>query len=264
MDNQNAILETKNQVGQLQHQKINWKYQFQQYGVAVVVAGIIFFLFSVYLFYRRGYYNLYIANKIFAGDAAILLGMVLLLGPLSRLFNFFDKYVQFRKELGMVAFFLALAHTLSSYFFLPDKFPRERFFSYGLWPFIFGLAATVLLIFIFIISNQRSMHRIGSKLWWQIQSWGARVTFVLVALHVGVMKWSSWVSWYQKGGGKELVHPEWPGAGLLVAWFMALVIVVRIGEIFGKQAGRVVWYGGVVLLIFIYIFTFIWGRRFIA
>src|SRR4030066_1094629 len=76
---------------------IDWKYQFQQYGTALAVAAILFIALSLYLFYRRGYYDLYIANKVFAGSSAVLLGIVLLIGPGSRLFSFPDRYVQFRK-----------------------------------------------------------------------------------------------------------------------------------------------------------------------
>ena len=56
--------------------KVDWKYQLQQYGAALVVAIPVFVSLSLYIFYRRGYYNLYIANKAFAGDAAILLGII--------------------------------------------------------------------------------------------------------------------------------------------------------------------------------------------
>ena len=74
------------------------------------------------------------------------------------------------------------------------------------------------------------MTAIGRERWWQLQYWGMRITFVLVFLHVFIMKWGGWVKWYKVGGGKELVHPEWPGAGLLIGWFMAFVVLVRLAE----------------------------------
>ena len=129
-----------------QEQKINWKYQFQQYGMAFAAAAILFVALSVYLFYRRGYYDLYIANKVFAGVAAVLLGIVILIGPGSRLFSFPDRYVQYRKELGIVAFFLALIHGIASFFFLPSKFPLSGFLGTLNWPFVFGLIATAFLL----------------------------------------------------------------------------------------------------------------------
>lgn len=220
-------------------------------------------MLSAYLFFRRGYYDLYIANKILAGVGTIMLGLVLLLGPLSRYFNRFDKYVQYRKELGIVAFFLILAHVVSSYYFLPTHFARERFYAVDFWPSIYGLAATIILIFVFGISNQIAMKTIGARRWWLIQHWSIRIIFIFAALHVGLMKMQSWVSWYQKGGGYELVHPEWPGAGLLVGWFMGFIILIRIAEFMGQKFGKLVWYFSVITLPAVYIFTFWWGQRFI-
>src|SRR3990167_7407583 len=117
-----------------------------EYGVAMTIAGILFVVLSVYLYFRRGYYDLYIANKIFAGDAAILLGIVLLIGPTSRLFSFPDRLIQYRKALGIVAFLSALMHGITSMFLIPSKFTLISLLIDQTWPFIFGLSALFLLI----------------------------------------------------------------------------------------------------------------------
>src|SRR3989338_9867782 len=153
--------------------KTDWKYQFQQYGVAIAIAIFLSAILSIYLFYRRGYYDLYIINKVFANVATILLGIVLLIGPGSRLFSFPDRYVQYRKELGIVAFFLAFIHSIVSLFFLPSKFSLSGFLGALNWPFVFGLAAILVLVAIFFISNDRAMIAIGRKRWWQMQYWSA-------------------------------------------------------------------------------------------
>lgn len=243
---------------------IDWKYQFQQYGTAFAVAATLFVILSAYLFFRRGYYDLYIANKVFANVSAILLGIVLLIGPLSRLFSFPDRYVQYRKELGIVAFFLAIMHGIVSRFFLESKFPLSGFLGTPNWPFIFGLAATIVLIAIFFISNDRIMTAIGREKWWQLQYWGVRIAFVFVFLHVFILKWEGWVKWYKVGGGNELAHPEWPGAGLLIGWFMAFVVFIRLAEFVSRKFGRVVWYVSIIILPIIYILTFYWGRQLIG
>ena len=231
--------------------------------MALAVAILLFVILSIYLFYRRGYYDLYIANKIFAGVAAVLLGIILLIGPGSRLFSFPDRYVQYRKEIGIVAFFLAFIHSVVSFFFLPSKFPLSAFLGTLNWPFIFGLAATIILVAIFFISNDRVMAAIGRERWWRLQYWGVRLTFILIFLHVFVMKWSGWVKWYKVGGSKELLRPEWPGAGLLVGWFIAFVLLVRSAEFVSPKLGRVAWYGSAILLPVIYIATFWWGKQFV-
>ena len=144
-------------------QKISWRYQFQQYGIALAAAAILFIILSLYHFYRHGYYDLSIANKNFALAATALLGIVILIGPGSRLFSFPDRYVQYRKELGIVAFSLALIHSIASFFFLQDKFTTQKFLSTNWWTFIFGLIAIAILIAIFFISNNRAVIALGRE-----------------------------------------------------------------------------------------------------
>lgn len=243
--------------------KINWKYHSQQYGAALAVTIFLFIILSIYLFYRHGYYDLYVANKVFANVAAVLLGIVLLIGPGSRLFSIFDRYLQYRKELGITAFFLVLIHGVVSFFFLPSKFPRQQFFETGFFPFIFGLAATIILIAIFFISNEWAINTIGRAKWWRWQYQGVRLVFALILFHVFLKKGNDWIRWYQVGGGKNLAHPEWPGAGLLVGLFLIFVVLIRIAEFINPKFGRVVWYVSFVALPVIYIITFWWGRQFI-
>lgn len=244
-------------------QRINWGYQVQQYGAAIFAAMPVFAAISLYVFFRRGYYDLFIANKAFAGVAAVLLGIVLLIGTGSRLFSFPDRFVQYRKELGIVAALFALTHVTMSLFFLPSRFPLSRYFSPWNWPFWFGLTAILVLIGLFAISNTPAMTALKRK-WWPIQYWGMRTAFLLILLHMFVMKWGSWVQWYREGGAANLVHPEWPGAGLLAGWFMTFVVLIRLSEIPGQRWARVVWYTSSAALPAVFIATFLWGRQFIS
>jgi DMSO/TMAO reductase YedYZ heme-binding membrane subunit/predicted heme/steroid binding protein len=242
--------------------KVDWKYQLKQYGVAFFLAVPIFVSLSLYIFYRRGFYDLYIANKVFAGDGAMLLGIVFILGPLSRFFNFFDRYLQYRKEIGIVAFFLILVHGLVSLFFLPSRFPISRYFSSINWSFIYGLLGLVVLVLLFLISNNKVENIIGTKTWWRLQNWGLRIVIGLTVLHVFVMKTPGWLSWYRIGGEATLAHPELPGGGLLVGWILVFVVLVRLSEFGGMRLGRIVWYLSVFTLPLILLITFWWGLRF--
>jgi len=242
--------------------KIDWKFQLKQYGGALAVAIPVFVSLSLYIFYRRGFYDLYIANKVFAGDAAILLSIIFILGPLSRFFNVFDRYLQYRKEIGIVAFFLALVHGTVSLFFLPSKFPLARYFSTFNWPTVFGLAGLIILIILFFISNDKMENIIGPERWWRLQNWGLRLAVGLTVLHVFVMKMNGWLSWYKVGGEAALAHPELPGGGLLVGWFLGFAILVRLSEFGGVRFGRIVWYFSVLVLPIVLAVTFWWGLRF--
>lgn len=240
---------------------INIRSLFLQYIGSFTLALVLFTILSIYLFFRRGYYDLYIANKIFAGVSAILLGIILLLGPLGRLFSFVDRYVRYRKEIGITAFFLAFTHGMVSLFFLPSKFPLSKFLTPINWPFVFGFCAFILLIIIFSVSNQFSMNLIGRKTWWRLQYLGIRFVFVLIFLHVFIMKWNGWFNWYKNGGGKELVRPEWPGAGLLVGWFILFVFIFRLSGFISQKLEKIIWFTGICILPLIYAFTFWWGQQ---
>ncbi|MBI4053784.1 MAG: hypothetical protein HY397_00465 [Candidatus Doudnabacteria bacterium] len=226
-----------------------------KYSLALAIGLGLGMIFSYYLLLRRGYFDLYIANKVFAGVAAVMLGLVLLIGPASRYFDIFDGLVRYRKHFGIVAFLFAAVHAWVSYFGLGDHFSKSL-------PEFLGLVAGVILGLLFLISRQAVIARLGAALWWHLQNWGVRIAFLFVVLHVFVMKFPSWVSWYQKGGGKELREPNWPGAGLLVGWFLFFVVVVRISELGGLRFGRAVWYLSAFLLPAVYVFTFWWGSRF--
>ncbi len=226
-----------------------------------MAAISVFVSLSFYIFYRRGYYDLYIANKVFAGDAAILLGIIFVLGTLSRFFNAFDRYLQYRKEIGIVAFFLALTHGIVSLFFLPSKFSLARYFSVLNWPFVFGLLSLTILVILFLISSSRAENAIGAERWWRLQNWGLRLVVGLTVLHVFVMKMNGWLSWYKVGGEAALAHPELPGGGLLVGWFLGFAVLIRMSEFGGMRFGRVVWYISVLALPIVLLATFWWGFR---
>lgn len=234
-----------------------------EYAVAFFFAAVLFIIFSLYLFNRRGFYDLYIINKVFAGVAVFQLGIMLLIGPLCRMFDVFDHFLRFRKEFGMITLFFIVLHSISSLFFLESYFPIEKYLTTGRIPFVFGVMGIIIIILIFLISNKKSMNIIGFKRWWIIQYWGVRVAFLVVALHVFVMKTPGWIDWYKKGGAKMLVHPEWPGLGLLEGWFIFFVILIRIAEAININLGRLIWYISILALPLIYFLTFSWGRRFL-
>ncbi|MBI4092903.1 MAG: ferric reductase-like transmembrane domain-containing protein [Candidatus Kerfeldbacteria bacterium] len=233
---------------------------FRRYRTAVVIAVLPFALLSLYLFFRRGYYDLFIANKIFAGVAAILFGLVLILGPLRRSFPGLQQGRDLRKEFGIVAFFLALVHSAVSSFFLESHFSRTWFVE-NFWSVLFGGAALVVFAILLVISYRFLRERLGMNRWRTLQNWGMRIGFLLVVLHVGVMKFPGWISWYQKGGEKELVHPEWPGAGLLIAWVLAFALFIRLADFLGPRATRVAVYLSIIALPALLLFTFWWGGQ---
>ncbi len=169
------------------------------------------------------------------------IGIVLLAGPLSRIYDRFDFWLRYRKELGILSFFFGLAHGLISYYFLPSHFPKERFWGSGLYPFLFGTAAMIVLSLLFIISIQKIEIKLNRRLWWHLQNWGVRIAGVLILLHVFVMKWPGWSNWAINGGNDELTRPFMPPASLIGGIFGVFVLLIRMSEFFGvKKAQKII------------------------
>ncbi len=208
----------------------------RQYLVAVsVAAGIAGFL-AVYLTLRRGYFDLSIANKSLASGSLVLLGVVLLLGPLSRLYDRFDKWVNYRKELGILAFFGGTAHVYLSMFYLARRGPFGLYQSRPLIAYS-GLLGLVLMAGLFAISLEKIKAKIDTAGWWKMQYRGVRLAAVAVLLHMTLFKYPDWMR-FLAGQREKLAIPDWPPASLLVAIFSGFVLVVRLSEFWGKKAAR--------------------------
>src|SRR3989344_7482123 len=237
--------------------------QLRQYGVAILAALPIFATLSVYLFLRRGYYDLYIANKAFGSAGLIVIGIVLLISPLSRLYQRFDTWISYRKELGIVGFALALAHTIISLFLLPNTFTFASFFKFtsinrGLVPFLFGLSGILLLTTLTILSLDRITAKLKKETWWRWQYWGVRIAALLLFLHLVVMKYPGWISWFVQGGSDELARPFMPPGSLFAGSFGLFFLLVRLIEFAGAKVARVATPILFTLLLAFWIGSYVW------
>ena len=232
------------------------KEQIRQYFMVFILSLAVAGVFSLYLFYRRGYYDLFVLNKVLASASLALLGIVLLIGPLSRFYNRFDKWLIYRREIGISAFFMALAHIAISFFFLSDRF-NPSFFQKNSRGILWGLIALALLAILYITSFEKIIKRINKKLWIEIQSWGIRIGTFLVLLHLVILKYAGWLKWLKEGGAPELAQPNFPPASLLGALFIAFVGIIRFGELFGKTAGKWIFVISFVGLLLVFVILFI-------
>ncbi len=212
----------------------------RDYLIASLITASLLVFFGFYLFIRRGYFfdapltadTLFVPNKALAGVAVTLLAFTFLIGPITRYFDRFDTWLSYRKEIGIMAGFLAVAHGLVSYYLLPIKFPQV-WIEFSSMEFGAGLAGAIVLILLFVLSWKSIITRMSGRLWWFLQRWGLRAAVVLTLIHVYIMKWSGWIKWLQQGGGKataELANPWMPGLGILVTLFITWVVVIRLYE----------------------------------
>lgn len=209
----------------------------RQYLVAAAVAAGLVGGLALYLTARRGYFDLSIVNKSVANSSLLLLGIVLLLGPLCRLYRRFDKWVNYRKELGILAFFLGAAHVYLSMFPLARGGPFSLFGAKPLAASL-GLVGLLLMFFLFLSSFEKIKNRLGVARWWKIQYTGVRFAAIALLLHMTLLKYSEWGKWLSGDTG-NIAIPSLPPASLLVALFSAFVLLVRLSELAGIRIARI-------------------------
>lgn len=239
----------------------NWRFEFGQYGAAALVAGVLFALAAYYWYVRQGAFSLNIANRAVADVAILLLAIILLLGPITRWYNVFDRYLQYRKELGITAAVLVVLHFIISFFLLTAGSARVRFVTTGAKGFAFGVIATLALIGLTAISSTTLMRAIGSKQWWGLQRWGVRIAYIASLLHVWFVAVPRWRTWYAKGDPR-VAYDQWPSLGILVGWLLLAVLILRALEHINKKAAHIWWYAMLGLVPLAWIITFWIGRKF--
>lgn len=212
----------------------------RDYLIAILIAVSLLVFFAFYLFLRRGYLLdapttadlLYLPNKALAGVAMTLLAFTFLIGPIVRYFDRFDRWLSYRKEIGVVAAFFAVIHGLVSYYFLPLKFPQQ-WIEFSTWEFGAGLAGVIILVLLYILSFKGIIATLDGSLWWFLQRWGLRLAVLATLIHVYVMKWDGWFSWLTQGSGRvtpELANPWLPSLAILATLFITWVIIIRLYE----------------------------------
>lgn len=204
----------------------------RQYAVAAIVtAATVWFVYR-YAVVRYGVEGLSSLNKSLATSTLFLLGIVLLLGPLSRLFTLFDHALKYRKELGVLTFFTGATHVYLSMFPLARHGPWGFYQSQPLSGYA-GLAGFVIMFFLLVLSASAVERMLGARVWWKLQYWGARLAFIAIVFHMIVLKYSGWGSWFAN-------RTPLPPLALLATVFVSFVLVVRLSELFGPRAGRAI------------------------
>ncbi len=212
----------------------------RDYLIASLVTTTLIVLFGAYIFVRRGYLfdappttdMLYIPNKVLASVAMTLIALTFIIGPVTRYFDRFDKWLGYRKEIGIVGGLLAILHGIVTYYLLPIEFPSE-WIDFTAPQTAAGLTGAILLGLLFFISFKKAILLLGAGRWWFLQRFGLRFVVVFTLVHVYVLKWDSWIMWLVQGDGNptlELANPWLPGLGILATLFITWVVIVRLYE----------------------------------
>ncbi len=186
---------------------------------SIILTGVVW----TYSYLYRGTFNVGMANRGLGDVAIILIGLSFILSSICYFWNFADRYIIYRKQLGVVGFVYAIIHTLVIVLYLDPiitdfatYLEQTNFISYSL-----ALSALFIYGGMVIISTNAMIHKIGGKLWRELLRVGY-IAFVFSIVHYVLLSYPFWIRWFTERG------TFLPPFGLLVSLFSILVILMRI------------------------------------
>lgn len=134
--------------------------------------------------------------SVLAGTSGILLAMSFSLSSFSYYFDFLDRQVVYRKYLGLLGYFYAVAYTGVIVAADPEKFFSH--FPANLLSVEIGLGVLAMAIFTLmaLISNAKAVQLLGGKVWKGILGWGyiAYALLVIRGIFLDAHLWQAWGS----------------------------------------------------------------------
>jgi len=190
---------------------------FGQLTLAGFFVGLVLAFCHGYTAHTTEFTGFTLVNRTMSSATIFLLGLVLVLGPLVRVFGGAWKTLfMLRKEIGMYAFLTASMHGYLSWFTRVSP-----------WSTIPALVAFWTMAALFLFSFAKLQKHLDPALWWRLQYMGARVALVSIVVHTIVLRFDSWIIWMTGWAKGEQLYPP---LALLAFLFSAYVIAVKVFE----------------------------------
>ncbi len=170
---------------------------------AIYLACFIFFIW--YHDVRGKGFGLLTTEKCTAIASVCCLALALALGPLSRFLPGFDKWLPYRRTLGLAAAYMSIIHVVLVFVYLPFKFPDKYSADYplswfvGHWfTIVAGLAGFLLIMAIVLYSYPGGIRKLGQRKWEILQklSYLVMIFVVLHLLSMGKIP-KNWINWLE-------------------------------------------------------------------
>lgn len=200
---------------------------FGQFSFAGFFVAITLALSYQYTALTTEFTGLTLVNRAMSSSTIFLLGLVLVLGPLVRVFGGVWKTLfTLRKEIGMYTFLTGFTHVYLSMFPLARRGPWGFYegMPWSAYPGLFGLA---MLLILFIFSFASLKRRLSASTWWKLQYIGARAAFLAILVHTVVLRFNSWSVWMTQWAKGEQLSPP---LALVACLFSLYVLAVKVFE----------------------------------
>lgn len=149
-------------------------------------------LFSLYYFLTtyESTNSVEIILKGFTNTGYLLIGFSLLIGSLAKFWNRFDKYLHYRKQLGIIGFFYILIHGFVGT--LIYVFPNPTILWDHFWVIFYGIIGLYLFFVCYAISEIVVIRLLGPKIWRRVIRYTSYTAFILGTIHLYLAKYSIW------------------------------------------------------------------------
>ena len=181
---------------------------------------IIFLLILGLIFYLDDHFSFLTISKALAGTSALMLAASFSLSGFCYYWDFLDTKIAYRKYLGIVAYYLALAYSFSLVVLDPGKYLYGFFDNIFSADIMLGGIAMLILTFMTVISTDKMMLRMGPKKWRYALRLGY-LAWVLLAIRAWFLEQEIWDVYLDDPTG-------FPPPRLLLSLLVIVVLIFRI------------------------------------
>lgn len=192
------------------------------YAETIVYSIIVFFVVFGYYLVLTPEVTVRVINRIIADLSFIMIGFSLMLSSVCYFWDFADKFIIYRKHLGLVGFGYMIIHVAISLFY-SGYFPLISYYlsDSRIMSFTTAALATVIFFIMALISNRTSIQKIGPKRWKALMRIGY-IGYALALFHFAQKGLPAWGFWFT---GKGALFPAF---SLLVFLMGVVILVMRI------------------------------------
>lgn len=186
----------------------------------VILSAVLLIFTNSYNFFYFGSFTTKSIVEAIAGAAAILIGISFSLSSMSYYFNFLDTKLAYRKEIGLLGYYLAVTYSVLLMITVPERYLNGFSTHILSWDFILGLSALAILTAMALVSVNKIMMKVTPAVGRKILRFGYVAYFLLIVRAI-ILEHDIWLSWIANYNGL-------PPARLLVTFFSSFVIILRI------------------------------------
>jgi DMSO/TMAO reductase YedYZ heme-binding membrane subunit len=186
---------------------------------SIIFAYSVFLASFAYVFVFRGSVDIALYSEVTALTGGILIGSSFALSGIGYFLDFLDSEVKYRREIGLLGYFFALAHAVT----IVIRFPNTYVHDFPNWltriDSVLGLTALFILTYMAIISTKTGMIAVG-KYWRPLLRTGY-IAYGLLIIRAYILQGDNWLVWFE-------TMDALPPPRLVLTIFALSVIFLRI------------------------------------